>query len=68
MSETINHQDPMPQAPTPPEPGDCCHSGCTYCVDDLYQEELDRYREALKAWHERNTTSIGATTHGASVR
>lgn len=51
----MNDQDTMPQAPAPPEPGDCCNSGCTYCVDDLYQDELDRYRAALKAWNERNT-------------
>jgi hypothetical protein len=45
--------DPQPQPPTPPDPRDCCHSGCTYCVDDIYQEELERYREALKAWQAR---------------
>lgn len=55
----MNDQDMMPQAPAPPEPGDCCNSGCTYCVDDLYQDELDRYRAALKAWNERNTAPTG---------
>lgn len=42
--------DPRPEPPTPPEPGDCCHSGCTWCVDDLYQDALDSYRAALAAW------------------
>ncbi|WP_093553526.1 oxidoreductase-like domain-containing protein [Pseudoduganella namucuonensis] len=46
--------DPRPQAPEPPGPDDCCHSGCAYCVDDLYQEALDRYREQLKAWLARH--------------
>ncbi|MBJ7313319.1 oxidoreductase-like domain-containing protein [Rugamonas sp. CCM 8940] len=46
--------DPMPQAPASPEPDACCHSGCTYCVDDLYQDELDSYRAALKAWRARH--------------
>jgi len=46
--------DPMPQPPQPPAPGDCCHSGCTFCVEDMYQDELERYRDALKAWRERH--------------
>jgi hypothetical protein len=45
--------DPMPQPPVPPGEGDCCHSGCTFCVDDLYQEALERYRADLKAWQAR---------------
>ena len=42
--------DPEPAAPQPPDPRDCCHSGCTWCVDDMYQDELEKYREALDAW------------------
>jgi hypothetical protein len=42
--------DPRPEPPPAPEPGDCCHSGCTYCVDDLYDEALQKYRAELKAW------------------
>jgi len=49
--------DPMPQPPQPPAPGDCCHSGCTFCVEDMYQDELERYRAALKAWRERHGES-----------
>lgn len=52
-------EDLKPEPPVPPEPGDCCHSGCTYCVEDLYQEELDRYREALKTWEARNAPHPG---------
>ncbi|OFA02595.1 oxidoreductase-like domain-containing protein [Duganella sp. HH101] len=57
MSDTaasIPADDPQPQAPQPPQPGDCCHSGCAFCVEDMYQDELDRYRAALKAWRERH--------------
>lgn len=46
--------DPRPQPPTPPEPGDCCHSGCAYCVHDLYDEALAQYREQLTAWLARH--------------
>ena len=46
--------DPRPEPPDPPEPGDCCHSGCAYCVDDQYQDALDQYRADLKAWLERH--------------
>ncbi|MQA39856.1 oxidoreductase-like domain-containing protein [Rugamonas aquatica] len=53
MSDTAA-DDPKPQPPQPPQPGDCCHSGCTFCVEDMYQDELDRYRAALKAWQERH--------------
>jgi len=44
----------MPVAPQPPAEGDCCHSGCSFCVEDMYQDELERYRAALKAWRERH--------------
>lgn len=49
--------DPEPEAPQPPAPGDCCHSGCTYCVEDMYQGELDRYRVALREWQERQSAA-----------
>ncbi|MBP0623478.1 oxidoreductase [Cupriavidus sp. LEh25] len=40
----------------PPErPGDneCCGSGCDPCIFDFYYQELDRYREELRAWEAR---------------
>ncbi|WP_395402316.1 oxidoreductase-like domain-containing protein [Pseudoduganella sp. UC29_106] len=56
MSDLTPGLDPKPVAPTPPGPDDCCHSGCTWCVLDLYQEELEKYREALKQWEARQKT------------
>jgi hypothetical protein len=46
--------DPRPVPPEAPQPGDCCHSGCTYCVEDLYTEALYQYREELAAWLARH--------------
>jgi len=45
--------DPEPVAPQAPDPRDCCHSGCTWCVDDMYQEALEQYRAAHQAWTAR---------------
>ncbi|MDL2357306.1 MAG: oxidoreductase-like domain-containing protein [Pseudomonadota bacterium] len=36
-----------------PELDDCCRSGCTPCVFDLYEDALERYRSALEAWEGR---------------
>jgi hypothetical protein len=36
-----------------PDSNDCCRSGCVPCVFDLYEEELELYRVALKRWQQR---------------
>ncbi|WP_061137422.1 oxidoreductase-like domain-containing protein [Caballeronia fortuita] len=46
--------DPRPLPPERPLPEDCCQSGCNPCIFDLYQEELARYRAALRAWEARH--------------
>lgn len=46
--------DPMPVAPEPPDPNACCHSGCAYCVEDVYAEERAAYFAALAAWQQRH--------------
>lgn len=50
----IPDDDPRPLPPEPPLPSDCCDSGCDPCVYDLYNEELQAYRERLARWRERN--------------
>ena len=55
---TIRHpqlepDDPRPVAPVQPELEDCCRSGCTPCVFDLYEDAMDRYRVQLARWEAR---------------
>lgn len=45
--------DPRPVAPPQPALEDCCRSGCTPCVFDLYEDAMDRYKAALAAWEAR---------------
>lgn len=47
--------DPRPEPPERPLPSDCCGSGCSPCILDLYETELQRYQEALAAWQARHS-------------
>ncbi|XP_070535831.1 NADH-cytochrome b5 reductase-like [Ptychodera flava] len=38
----------LPGKPTEPLPGDCCGSGCTPCVFDIYEDELRLWEEERK--------------------
>jgi hypothetical protein len=40
---------PAMQPPVAPELEDCCRSGCTPCVFDLYEAALERYEAWLEA-------------------
>lgn len=46
--------DPRPQPPEPPLPSDCCDSGCDPCIYDLYNDELQLYRQRLADWLQRH--------------
>ena len=50
---TLEREDPAPVPPVQPDIDDCCRSGCTPCVFDLYEDAMDRYRAQLKAWEAR---------------
>jgi hypothetical protein len=49
--------DPRPVQPEPPQPSECCESGCDPCVYDCYAEEMRQYREQLARWLERHPES-----------
>lgn len=56
-----------PEPPVQPELEDCCRSGCTPCVFDLYEQALERYEQALAAWEaDRTATSAPPPSAPAS--
>lgn len=52
-SEDPSVDDPRPIPPVQPELEDCCNSGCSPCVFDLYDEALAQYRIELAEWEAR---------------
>ncbi|KAI8340928.1 oxidoreductase-like protein [Chlamydoabsidia padenii] len=40
-----NEKIPVPTKPPPPE--NCCMSGCAYCVYDIYQEDMETYKQQM---------------------
>lgn len=51
---SVPDSDPPPVPPEAPAPEECCNSGCIPCVYDTYNEAMDEYRDALKAWRARH--------------
>ena len=39
-----------PTKPREPDPDECCGTGCTRCVWDIYDEAMDRYSQEMDAW------------------
>jgi hypothetical protein len=52
---TAPDADPMPQPPVQPDLDACCGNGCEPCIFELYDLEMDRYRQALRAWRARHS-------------
>ncbi len=50
--------DPKPLPPDRPGDNECCQSGCDPCVFDFYNDEMDRYRQELKAWEARQVGRV----------
>ena len=45
----MNEPPELPPKPEPPDPGDCCGSGCPRCVLDVYDEQLAAWKAAVAA-------------------
>jgi hypothetical protein len=56
MTDHTPEIDPPPQPPVQPSLEDCCLSGCSPCVFDLYEQALERYELALAGWLARHGT------------
>ncbi len=52
--------DPMPTPPEQPELEACCGNGCDPCIFDIHALDMDRYRQALRAWRARHPGEQGA--------
>jgi hypothetical protein len=53
--------DPPPQPPEQPLPGDCCGGGCAVCVFEHYALALEEHERRLAAWRARQAED-GATS------
>jgi hypothetical protein len=42
-----SEEQDLPPRPQPPADSDCCRSDCPVCVFDLYERELERWRERV---------------------
>ncbi|SHG52756.1 oxidoreductase-like domain-containing protein [Massilia sp. CF038] len=59
-TKIVDHGALRPTAPTQPTLEDCCRSGCTPCVFDLYEDAMERYRLQLKQWEARRDGKVAA--------
>lgn len=46
---TCNIINELPPKPEEPLSSDCCGSGCTPCVFDIYEEDLKRWKQQCQA-------------------
>lgn len=51
--QTCNIVDELPPKPEEPLSSDCCGSGCTPCVFDIYEEDVKRWEQQCRAVTER---------------
>lgn len=53
MDAHSTDKDDLPPKPQPPSDSDCCRSDCPVCVFDLYDRELERWREEVEEIRKR---------------
>jgi hypothetical protein len=56
---------PIPHQPVEPALEDCCRSGCTPCVFDLYADALERYEAWLAEQAKNKPQEDPNSTRGA---
>ncbi|MDD3764440.1 MAG: oxidoreductase-like domain-containing protein [Nevskiales bacterium] len=47
QTDTTQAAPQLPPRPEPPNPDDCCMSGCSPCVYDTYDQELERWHALI---------------------
>lgn len=62
MSDEHDGDGPrLPPKPQPPDPSECCNSGCEPCVFELYEDALERWEARVERiwqrWRERGGSS-----------
>ena len=68
MSEPVPpNDDPMPLPPEAPDINACCGSGCDPCIFDAHDMAMDEYRQALRAWRERQAIRQGDANASSSL-
>ncbi|UXY14652.1 oxidoreductase-like domain-containing protein [Chitiniphilus purpureus] len=51
--------DPPPEPPYEPALEECCGNGCTPCIFDTYNAQLQQYRRLLAEWQARQAVRQG---------
>lgn len=59
----------LPEPPEEPLQSDCCGTGCSPCVFDIYQEDLERWKaEALLTPEQRAARWLNPSAKAEAVR
>ena len=59
MRANDDSEPKLPPRPQPPDPSECCNSGCDPCVFTLYEDALDRWEERVARLRERHRDTSG---------